>query len=87
MKPLRIFVGWDSREDIAYQVCKRSLEQTASIPLQITPIRQADLRARGVYARGPDPLSSTEFSFTRFLTPYLAGYEGWLNFGHPKETL
>lgn len=80
MAPLRIFVGWDSREDIAYQVCKTSLEQHSSIPVQILPIRQSDLRARGVYTRGVDPLSSTEFSFTRFLTPYLAGYEGWAIF-------
>jgi lipopolysaccharide biosynthesis glycosyltransferase len=80
MKPLRIFVGWDSREDIAYQVCRRSIEQHSSIPLQIAPIRQGDLRARGIYSRGPDALSSTEFSFTRFLTPYLAGYDGWAIF-------
>lgn len=80
MKPLRIFVGWDSREDIAYQVCRRSIEQYSSIPLQIVPIRQGDLRARGIYWRGPDALSSTEFSFTRFLTPYLAGYYGWAIF-------
>jgi len=80
MKPLRIFVGWDSREDIAYQVCRRSLEQHASIPLQVIPIRQDELRSRGIYQRGVDPLSSTEFSFTRFLTPYLAGYTGWAVF-------
>lgn len=80
MKPLRIFIGWDSREDIAYQVCKRSLEQHASIPLEIVPIKQWDLRERGLYWRPADPLSSTEFSFTRFLTPYLAGYEGWAVF-------
>ena len=80
MKPLRVYVGWDSREDIAYQVCKRSLEQHSSIPLQIIPIKQDDLRARGLYWRGPDALSSTEFSFTRFLTPYLAGYTGWAVF-------
>ena len=80
MKPLRIYVGWDSREDIAYQVCKRSLEQHSSIPLQVIPIKQDDLRTRGLYWRGPDALSSTEFSFTRFLTPYLAGYTGWAVF-------
>ena len=80
MKPLRIYVGWDSREDIAYQVCKRSLEQHSSIPLQIVPIKQDDLRLRGLYWRGPDAMSSTEFSFTRFLTPYLAGYTGWAVF-------
>jgi len=53
MKPLRVYVGWDSREDIAYQVCKRSLEQHSSIPLQIIPIKQDDLRARSLYWRAP----------------------------------
>ena len=80
MKPLRVYVGWDSREDIAFQVCKRSLETHSSIPLHIVPIRQNDMRQRGLYWRGPDSLSSTEFSFTRFLTPYLAGYKGWAVF-------
>lgn len=80
MKPLRVFVGWDSREDIAYQVCKRSLEMHSSIPLEIIPIKQSELRSRGLYWRAPDALSSTEFSFTRFLTPYLAGYRGWAVF-------
>jgi len=80
MKPLRVYIGWDSREDIAFQVCKRSLETYSSIPLYIVPIRQNDMRQRGIYWRGPDSLSSTEFSFTRFLTPYLAGYEGWAVF-------
>lgn len=80
MKPLRIFIGWDSREDIAYQVCKRSLEMHSSIPLDIIPIKQNDLRSRALYWRESDALSSTEFSFTRFLTPYLAGYRGWAVF-------
>ena len=80
MKPLRVFVGWDSREDIAYQVCKRSLLQNSSIPVQIIPIRQSELRAREIYSRTADSLSSTEFSFTRFLTPFLAGYSDWAIF-------
>lgn len=80
MQPLRIFIGWDSREDIAYQVCKRSLELHSSIPLEISPIRQPELRRKGLYSRAPDKLSTTEFSFTRFLTPCLAGYQGWAVF-------
>lgn len=80
MKPLRFFIGWDSREDIAYRVCKRSLEAHSSVPLEIVPIKQTELRRRGLYQRSLDPLSSTEFSFTRFLTPYLAGYQGWAVF-------
>jgi len=77
---MKVFIGWDSREDIAYQVCKESLLRHTSTPLDITPIKQTDLRERNVYWREHDPLSSTEFSFTRFLTPYLAGYSGWAVF-------
>lgn len=80
MKPLRVYIGWDSREDLAFQVCKKSLETHSSIPLFVAPVRQIDLRNRGLYWRPPDALSSTEFSFTRFLTPYLAGYAGWAVF-------
>lgn len=77
---MKVFIGYDSRENIAYQVAKASLLKHTSIPLDITPIVQNDLRYRGIYQREPDPLSSTEFSFTRFLTPYLAGYKGWALF-------
>jgi lipopolysaccharide biosynthesis glycosyltransferase len=80
MEPLPVFIGWDSREPIAYDVCKLSLERHTSIPLLISPIKQTTLRQSGVYTRGVDPLSSTEFSFTRFLTPYLNCYKGWALF-------
>ena len=80
MTPMRIYVGWDSREDIAYQVCKASIEAHASVPVQVLPIKQSVMRQRGLYWRAPDALSSTEFSITRFLTPHLAGYQGWAVF-------
>ena len=77
---MRVFIGYDSRENMAYRVAKESLLKHSSIPLEVTPIVQNDLRYRGIYQREPDALSSTEFSFTRFLTPYLAGYKGWAVF-------
>ena len=77
---MKIFIGWDSREDIAYQVCRESLARNSSEWLDIKPIKQQEMRERGLYWREHDPLSSTEFSFTRFLVPYLAGYEGWALF-------
>lgn len=77
---MKVFIGWDSREDIAYQVCKASILRHTSIPVDIQPVVQSELRQRGVYTRENDPFSSTEFSFTRFLTPYLAGYTGWAVF-------
>ncbi|SRR6056297_1042051 len=80
MESLRIFVGWDSREDIAYQVAKRSLEKNATSPVDVTPIKLHDLVGAGLFTREIDPLASTEFTYSRFLTPFLAGYEGWALF-------
>ena len=77
---LKVFIGWDSREDVAYQVAKKSLELYSSIPLEVVPIKQHELREEKIYWRSVDVLASTEFSLTRFLTPYLAGYSGWALF-------
>ncbi|KAK1695375.1 hypothetical protein QYE76_012072 [Lolium multiflorum] len=79
-EPFRVFVGYDPREHEAYEVCRRSLLRHATVPLDVRPIRQPDLRAAGLYRRARGPTESTEFSFTRFLTPYLAGYRGWALF-------
>ena len=78
--PLRIYIGWDAREPIAYDVAKFSLERRASIPVEITPIKLDDLRARRLYWRDTDPLASTEFTYSRFLTPALASFRGWALF-------
>lgn len=75
--PFRVYVGWDSREEIAYDVCRHSLLRHASIPIEVIALKQNELRARGLYTRAADPLASTEFTYTRFLTPHLAGYDGW----------
>lgn len=77
---LKIFVGYDSREDVAYQVCRHSLLKHASIPVEVIPLKQSELRETGLYTRERGPTESTEFSFTRFLTPYLARYQGWAVF-------
>jgi len=79
-EPFRVFIGWDSREPEAYDVAKFSLERRSSIPLDVQPIKLADLRARGLYSRGEDKLASTEFTYSRFLTPALAGFRGWALF-------
>ncbi|KAG8084152.1 hypothetical protein GUJ93_ZPchr0010g9317 [Zizania palustris] len=79
-EPFRVFIGYDPREHEAYEVCRRSLLRHASVPVDVRPIRQPELRAAGLYWRDRGPTESTEFSFTRFLTPYLAGYRGWALF-------
>jgi hypothetical protein len=77
---LRLYVGYDSREDIAWQVCRYSVQQHASKPVEVTPLKLPELRAQGIYTRPVDTLGSTEFTFSRFLVPALAGFEGWAVF-------
>ncbi|KAJ1384382.1 Nucleotide-diphospho-sugar transferase [Sesbania bispinosa] len=79
-KPFRIFVGYDPREDLAYQVCRYSILKRSSIPVEVIPIKQSDLRKDGLYWRERGQFESTEFSFSRFLTPCLANYQGWAMF-------
>ena len=73
---MKIFVGWDSREDIAYQVCAHSIKSRQP-SATVVPLKQHELREQGLYDRPIDPLSSTEFTFTRFIVPHLIGYKGW----------
>jgi lipopolysaccharide biosynthesis glycosyltransferase len=76
---MKVFVGWDSREDIAYQVCKHSI-LSKQPDAQVIPLKQNELREQGLYWRDVDKLASTEFTFTRFLIPELAHYQGWALF-------
>lgn len=76
----KLFVGYDSREDIAWQVCRHSILRHSSADLSVIPLRQDTLRELGLYTRPLDATASTEFSLTRFLAPYLAAQSGWVLF-------
>lgn len=80
ISPLKIFIGYDSREDIAYQTAKLSIEKHASVPVEIIPLKLKWLKKSGVYTRPVDKLASTEFTFTRFLIPHLTEFKGWALF-------
>ncbi len=86
-RPLRVYVGWDQRDIAAFIVCQESLHAHASIPIEVVPLRDWELRRRGVYwreyhvdqrgqmwdSRDGKPFS-TAFAFTRFLVPLLEDY-------------
>jgi len=76
---MKIFVGYDPREDIAYQVCKHSILSRNNSAI-IRPLVQKELRDAGWYNRPVDKLASTEFTFTRFLVPELMNFAGWAVF-------
>ena len=75
MEPLRIFIGFDPRETVAFHVLAHSIVSQASRPVAITPIKLDHLLPE--FSRPRDPLQSTDFSFSRFLTPWLSGFQGW----------
>lgn len=76
--PIRVFIGYDSQEAVAYHVLAHSILRHASHPVSITPVMLSQLQ--NYYARPPHNLASTEFSFSRFLVPFLCNYEGWAIF-------
>lgn len=67
---MKVYIGYDSREDDAYKVCKYSLTRRGDVT--VIPLIQNELRDRGLYNRPPDVGAATEFSLTRFLVPALA---------------
>lgn len=68
MKPLRVFIGFDPRQPVAYTVAAHSVAMSSSVPVAITPLihRQLPIKRTGL----------TEFTFTRYLVPWLCNYEG-----------
>jgi len=76
---LKVFIGWDSREDIAYQVAKHSIIKH-NPGIEIVPLKLYELREKGVYWRDDDKKGSTEFTISRFLVPFLSGYKGYSMF-------
>ena len=75
---IRVFIGYDSAEEVAFGVLAHSIHARASVPVATAPVMLSQLK--GVFQRTHNSLQSTEFSFSRFLTPWLAGYEGWALF-------
>ena len=84
---VKVFVGWDQRDALAYRVCEASILEHASIPVEIIPLKDWELRPKGCYWRAyrvddrgqmwddrDGKPFSTNFSFTRFCVPWLADY-------------
>jgi lipopolysaccharide biosynthesis glycosyltransferase len=71
---IRVFIGYDSSEPVAYHIFCHSIQTRSSVPVSITPIMLSQISE---FNRPRDLLQSTEFSFSRFLVPYLSNYQGW----------
>lgn len=75
---LRIFIGFDKKETVAYHVLSHSILSRATIPVSITQLNRQSLY--GFHRRPRGQYDSTDFSITRFLVPFLCDYEGFAVF-------
>lgn len=75
---IRVFIGYDHVEAKAFHVLCHSIHRRATVPVQITPLMNSQLKH--IYTRERDPKQSNDFSFTRFLVPWLCNYEGFAIF-------
>ena len=73
--PVRVFIGYDRRIPVIFHVAAHSIMVNSSVPVSVTPL--VINHFEGLLDRPINPNQSTEFSFSRFLTPHLSGYEGW----------
>ena len=75
---INIFIGYDSKEKIAHHVLSESILRHSTKPVAITPIYLPNIKDD--FVRERNSLSSTEFSFSRFIIPHLMNYQGWALF-------
>jgi lipopolysaccharide biosynthesis glycosyltransferase len=75
---IRIFIGYDPREAVAFNVLAHSIQTRASEPVTIAPLMLSQLGA--LMWRERHNLQSSDFSFSRFLVPHLCDYQGWALF-------
>lgn len=72
---IRVFIGFDQKEALAWYVLAHSIHSRASQPVSLTPVSLNNLR--GILTRDRHPLQSNDFSFSRFLVPWMSEFKGW----------
>jgi hypothetical protein len=94
---LRVYIGYDPRDTLAFEVCTHTLLKHASIPVEIVPLKDWEVRRTGHFWRdcwidGHGQLwdvrdwllCSTAFSYLRFCIPLLEDFaEDWVLWSDP----
>src|SRR5258705_13062500 len=87
----RIYMGWDSKEPLAYDVAKHSITSRSTgargMPLKIGELkhlvdRPLEIKNGGGWCPISQAPQTTEFAISRFLIPFLAK-KGWAMFVDP----
>jgi len=73
---IKIVVGFDQREAIAYHTFCQSVIDKSSIPVSFIPLKLEHIKEYTEFHED----GSNSFIYSRFLTPFLCDYEGWAIF-------
>ena len=73
---LRIVIGYDTREAVAYHVFCQSILDNISVPIEIIPLVLHSLKDYDESHKD----QSNDFIYSRFLTPYINEFNGWAIF-------
>jgi lipopolysaccharide biosynthesis glycosyltransferase len=73
---IKIFIGYDPREAVAYHVCAQSIIRHSLQPISFIPLALNNL---GSYVEKHTD-GSNQFIYSRFLVPALCDYSGWAIF-------
>jgi lipopolysaccharide biosynthesis glycosyltransferase len=71
-----IFIGYDPRESIAFHICVNSIIQNTKQPVNIIPLSLSLLNNYKEIHKD----SSNDFTYSRFLVPYLMNFQDWAIF-------
>jgi len=71
---LKVYIGYDPVETVAWHVMVQSILNKSSAPIAIVPLSLKNLSE--IYTRPRDEKQSNEFSYSRFLVPFLSDFKG-----------
>ena len=73
---IKLFIGYDPREAVAYHTCVNSIIRHSTSPVSFMPLALNNLK---FYVENHTD-GSNQFVYSRFLIPYLNDYNGWAVF-------
>lgn len=75
---IKVFIGYDKVESTSWHTMAHSILRQSTRPVAIIPINLTNLK--DIYKRERNSKQSNEFSFSRFLVPYLCDFDGFAVF-------
>jgi lipopolysaccharide biosynthesis glycosyltransferase len=74
LKPFNVYIGFDKREEIAAEICKFSIVRRTSPRTVVKFLKLEELRD---FTRPREANQSTDFTYTRFMIPFIEKYQGF----------